>query len=133
MKKLFYAFFLIFVLSAMLQGCGSKNTSTSETSEINKSENRITEEKAYAGVNNYCHSAYDWSVAEDNPTIMYIEMGEESETEYQVVFRSYTGAFVYFYVDKSSGATRMIEYEPNLNVEKEMGSINLYDYLNEQG
>jgi Fic family protein len=29
---------------------------------------------------------------------MYVQMGEESDSAYQVVFRSYTGAFVNFYV-----------------------------------
>ena len=51
---------------------------------------------AYEGVNNYCHKEYDWSVAEDNPSIMYVEKGESSDTEYQIIFRSYTGSFVYF-------------------------------------
>ena len=58
----------------------------------------MTPEMAFEGVNNYCHQEYDWSIAEENPDIMTVAMGEESETEYQVVFRSYTGAFVHFYV-----------------------------------
>ena len=84
---------------------------------------------AYEGVNNYCHSAYDWSIAEDNPDIMTLEMGEETDSVYQVVFRSYTGALVYFYVDKASGSTRMVEYVPNLNIQNDAGTINLFDYL----
>jgi len=71
------------------------------------------------GVNNYCHSAYDWSAAKDNPSIMYVEMGEETDSTYQVVFRSYTGAFVNFYVDKANGTTRMEEYVPTLDVRTE--------------
>ncbi|MBR1401578.1 MAG: hypothetical protein IJ604_07025 [Prevotella sp.] len=90
---------------------------------------KITAEMAYEGVDNYCHKEYDWSVAEDNPDMMYIQMGEETETEYQVVFRSYTGAFVYFYVDKTSGTTTMVEKVPNLDVEEKSGTINLFDYL----
>ena len=84
---------------------------------------------AYEGVSNYCHSAYDWSVAKDNPSIMYVQMGEENDSTYQVIFRSYTGAFVNFYVDKVSGITRMEEYVPTLDVKSEAGTINLYDYL----
>lgn len=67
---------------------------------------------AYEGINNYCHSTYDWSVAKDNevnPDIMYLTMGEETDSTFEVVFRSYTGAFVYFYVNKTSGTTRMVE------------------------
>ena len=89
----------------------------------------VTEEMAYEGVSNYCHDTYNWSIAEENPSTMYIAMGEESETEYQVIFRSYTGAFVYFYVDKSDGTVRMTEYVPMLDIENEAGSISLYDYL----
>jgi hypothetical protein len=60
---------------------------------------------------------------------MYVEMGEETDSAYQVVFRSYTGAFVHFYVDKTSGTTRMVEKVPSLNVEEDAGTINLFDYL----
>ena len=87
---------------------------------------------AYEGVNNYCHSEYDWSIAKENPSIMYVTMGEETESEYKVVFRSYTGAFVYFYVDKASGKTRMVEYVPTLDVESDAGTIELSDYLKKE-
>ena len=89
----------------------------------------MTADMAYEGVSNYCHSAYDWSVAEDNSSIMGLEMGEESDTEYQVVFRSYTGALVYFHVDKASGSTRMVEYVPALDITEEAGTIDINDYL----
>lgn len=89
----------------------------------------LTAEKAYEGVSNYCHSAYDWSVAEDNPSIMNLEMGEETDSTYLVVFRSYTGALVRFYVDKSNGATRIVDYVPALNIEDEAGTIDLHEYL----
>ena len=95
----------------------------------NASKNMITEEMAYEGVSNYCHSAYDWTVAEDNPDIMTLEMGEETDSVYQVVFRSYTGALVYFNVDKASGSTRMMEYVPALDIRNDAGTINLFDYF----
>ena len=112
-----FAFVFIFAL-VLLSACKGKNEVVG-----------ITKEAAYEGVSNYCQSVYDWSIAEENPDIMYLKMGEETETEYQVVFRSYTGAFVYFYVDKSSGITRLVEYVPDLEIEEEAGVINLYDYL----
>ena len=111
-----------FVFFALLL-CSCQKSKTVESTD------RITAEMAFEGVNNYCHSTYDWSVAEENPSIMYVTMGEETETEYQVIFRSYTGAFVYFYVDKASGTTRMVESVPSLDVEEETGTINLSDYL----
>ena len=109
----------IFILMAMLFcSCGT---------QAPKSE--ITAEMALKGVSNYCHSAYDWSAAEENPSIMYVEMGEETDSVYQVVFRSYTGALVYFNVNKTSGTTRMVETVPSLNIEEDAGTIELFDYL----
>ena len=87
---------------------------------------------AYEGVSNYCYNAYDWSVAEENPSIMYVQMGEETDSAYQVVFRSYTGAFVNFYVDKASGTTKMEEYVPSLNIKEESGTIDIFDYLKQK-
>ena len=119
----YIAFIFIFV-ALSLCSCGSKGT--------NGSQSKITAEMAYEGVNNYCHREYDWSVAKDNPDIMNLTMGEETDSTYQVVFRSYTGAFVHFYVNKTNGATRMVERVPNLNVEEDAGTINLFDYLKKQ-
>ncbi len=89
----------------------------------------VTAAMAYEGVNNYCHSQYDWSAAEDNPSMMYVTMGDSTDSEYKVIFRSYTGAIVNFYVDKASGNTRMVESVPALDVDTVTGTINLLDYI----
>ena len=117
MKHITFAIATLLLICA----CGTK---------VLKSE--ITAEMAYEGVNNYCHSMYDWSVAKENPSIMYVEMGEESDSAYQVVFRSYTGAFVNFYVNKTSGETRMEEFVPALNVKSDAGTIDLFDYIEKE-
>lgn len=80
-------------------------------------------------MSNYCHSEFDWGAARENPSIMYVAMADSTEKEYEVVFRSYTGALIYFFVDKASGSTRMVESVPALNIESKAGSINLRDYL----
>lgn len=98
----------------------------------NASKSEITAEMAYQGVSNYCHSTYDWSITEDNPSVMSIEMGEETDSAYLVVFRSYTGAFVNFYVNKTSGTTRVEEYVPVLDIKSENGTIELFDYLEQE-
>ena len=113
--------FLIVSIVLFFCSCGTNTT-----------KGEITAEMAYEGVSNYCHSAYDWSMAEENPSMMYVEMGEETETEYQVVFRSYTGAFVYFYVEKTSGTTRMVEYVPALDIKEEVGAIDIFEYLEKE-
>ena len=114
----------IVLVTLLLCSCGSKGT--------NSSQSEITADMAFEGVNNYCHREYDRSVAKDNPDIMYVQMGEETDSVYQVIFRSYTGAFVHFYVNKTSGTTKMVEKVPTLNVEEETGTINLFDYLDKQ-
>ena len=119
MKHIAFSFILTILLFC---SCGSNSTTKSE----------ITAEMALEGVNNYCHSEYDWSMAKDNPDIMGVQMGEDSDSAYQVVFRSYTGAFVNFYVDKTSGTTRMEEYVPNLNIRNDVGTIELFDYLKKE-
>ena len=119
MKRITLSFLFVVLF---LCSCNNSKTSQMQSTDI-------TAEMAYEGVNNYCHSEYDWSMAKDNPSIMNVKMGEETESEYQVVFRSYTGALVYFYVDKASGSARMVEYVPTLNIESEAGTINLFDYL----
>jgi hypothetical protein len=121
-----FVFLVLFLCSCRNNQAGvtaSSDVQTEDTLRI------ITEEMAFEGINDYCHSAYDWSVAKDNPDIMYLTMGEETDSAYQVVFRSYTGAFVYFYVDKTTGTTKMVEKVPSLNVEEDVGTINLFDYL----
>ena len=114
----------IVLVTLLLCSCGSKGT--------NGSQSEITADMAFEGVNNYCHQEYDWSVAKDNPDIMNLTMGEETDSTYQVVFRSYTGALVHFYVNKTSGTTRMVEEVPNLNVEEDAGTFELLDYLEKQ-
>ena len=126
----YIAFTFVFI-SLFLCSCNGNKVNDTQSSDVQTEDTlrTITEDMAYEGVNNYCHSAYDWSVAKDNPDIMYLTMGEETDSAYQVVFRSYTGAFVHFYVDKASGTTRIVEKVPSLNVEEETGTIDLFEYL----
>ena len=111
------------VLIALFSGSCHRNKT-----DLNQS-SKVTAEMALEGVNNYCHAEYDWSQAEENPSMMYVAMGEETASEYKVVFRSYTGAFGNFSVDKASGKTRMVESVPALEVDSVVGTIDLFDYL----
>ena len=126
----YIAFSFLFV-SLFLCSClnNKANVTPSSDSRTEDTLRTITKEMAFEGVNNYCHKEYDCSVAKDNPDIMYVQMGEETDSAYQVVFRSYTGAFVYFYVNKTSGITRIVEKVPSLNVEEDAGTINLFRWF----
>ena len=120
-----FVFIALFVCSCRHNKADVLPSSDAQTEDTVRT---ITAKMAYEGINNYCHSTYDWSVAKDNPDIMYLQMGEETDSVYQVIFRSYTGAFVHFYVNKINGITRIVEKAPNLNVKEETGTINLFDY-----
>ena len=130
-KKFKYGIPAILIIQIILIGYSNFTPNVSPSSDVQMEDTlrTITAEMAFEGVNNYCHKEYDWSVAKDNPDIMYLTMGEETDSTYQVVFRSYTGAFVHFYVNKTSGTTKMVEKVPSLNVEEDAGTINLFDYL----
>ena len=126
---------LLFVFIALfLCSCRNNKAEVTPSSNVQTEDTlrTITTDMAYEGVNKYCHSVYDWSVAKDNPDIMFVQMGEETDSAYQVVFRSYTGAFVNFYVNKTSGTTRMEEYVPTLDIRNEAGSIDIFDYLEQK-
>ena len=138
MKHIAFSIILIVLLFSSCDSNGRSSESrqarldgqvVTDEGEANTTKSEITPEMAYEGVSNYCHSAYDWSIAKDNPSIMYVQMGEETDSAYQVVFRSYTGAFVNFYVDKATGTTRMEEYVPTFDVRNDAGTIELFDYL----
>ena len=129
-RQMKYIAFTFIFLALCLCSCHHRaGVSPSSDVQAEDTLRAITADMAYEGINNYCHSAYDWSMAKDNPDIMSLTMGEETDSAYQVVFRSYTGALVHFYVDKASGTTKIVEKVPSLNVEEEAGTIELYDYL----
>jgi hypothetical protein len=129
-----YIAFTFFFVALLLCSCNNNKVNDTQSTDVQTEDTlrTITEEMAYEGVNNYCHKEYDWSVAKDNPDIMFVQIGEETDSAYQVVFRSYTGAFVHFYVDKTSGTTRMEEYVPTLDVRNDAGTIELFDYLEQK-
>jgi hypothetical protein len=126
-----YIAFIFMSVAFFLCSCNNNKVNDTQSSDVQTEDTlrSITKEMAFEGVNNYCHKEYDWSVAKDNPDIMYVQMSEETDSAYQVVFRSYTGAFVHFYVNKTSGTTRIVEEVPSLSVEEETGTIELFDYL----
>ncbi len=137
MKKILFAT-AVLATALLMVGCDNINedikneTVLSGNSEVaivepSSSETQLTEEQAYEAIQNYCNETYGYT---PDSSSMYIEIGDGTESEYQMRFRSYTGAFVYFYIDKVTGDARMVEKVPDLDVEEESGTINVFDYLN---
>ena len=96
------------------------------------SERAVTADMAFSGVSHYCHQEYGWDASAGDSSAMSLSMGEETDSTYQVVFRSYTGAYVYFYVNKSGGVTRLEEYVPALDLTSPAGTIDLFDHLEQE-
>ena len=128
---LFAALFVCACHDNTQEGAQESNLQTEMQDSIGAdiSTSKITQDMAFNGVDNYCHKEYDWSIAEEHPDIMFVEMGQESEKDYQVIFRSYTGALVHFFVDKETGKTRVVELIPAMNIKEEKGTIDIHDYL----
>ena len=93
------------------QKSGSQ-TEVHDTVRTHTPKDTITADMAYYAVSKYCHDTYDWNVSKEHPGIMYLKKGEDTETEYLIIFRSYTAAHVYFYVNKKTGKTRIVEKAP---------------------
>ena len=129
MRKTFYIVSIILASMLLLFACSSKNSAVESANNNTNIKEKITKDIAFSGVNSYCHQNFDWSIAKDNPEIMSVEMGEETDTEYEIIFRSYTGSLTYFYVNKSDGKTRIVEYVPALDIKEEAGTINIFDYI----
>lgn len=135
MKKIFCLISIMLVSMLLLFACTISKNVTENINNIESTSNdanakeKITKEMAYNGIDDYCHQNFDWSITKDNPDMMYVEMGEETDTEYEVIFRSYTGSLTYFYVNKSDGNTRIVEYVPALDIKEEAGTISIFDYI----
>ena len=85
-----YTVFIFVSIILLLCSCRHKSdVAPSSDVQTEDTLRTITADMAYEGISNYCHKEYDWSVAKDNPDMMYVHMGEETDSAYQVVFRSY--------------------------------------------
>ena len=134
---------LAIIGTMILAGC-TTNTKTSEQKDqaeqptdepvqANDAQQVLDNDTAVAAIKNYCH--------ETNPDLQNIEdAGEypvywevESADEKQIVvlFRSYTGAQVRYYIDPASGDTYVTEFVPGITdaEEKTDESFNARDYL----
>lgn len=107
-----------------------------ETEEMTtKEKDVITEEKALEAIEKYCYA--------DNPDLRnIIDSGEyqvywtvetKETDEIVVLFRSYTGAIIHYYIDPDSGETYVTEFVPGITDDEQRTneSFNVRDYLDE--
>lgn len=113
---------LVFVLlmTMMICSCGKNN-------------DEILEDQAVEAIRNYCctiNPDLDSISAEEYP--VYWEIVSSDDSEIVVLFRSYTGAQVRYYIDRSTGMTTITEFVPGITDEEEPTgeSINVREYMN---
>ncbi len=95
-------------------------------------EKRLSDEQAVSAIRNYCHIS--------NPDLESVEKAGEhpvswtvlsrDEHEIVVLFQSYTGAQIRYYIDPVSGETYVTEYVPGITTGEERTEerLNAWDY-----
>ena len=93
----------------------------------------ITDKQALSAIRNYCHAnnpeLEDIEKAGDYP--VYWDVISDDENEIVVLYRSYTGAQIRYYIDPASGDTYVTEFVPGISSEEERTDegFNVKDYL----
>ncbi len=94
---------------------------------------QITEEQALGAIRNYC--------LENNPDLedmlgsedytIYFDVSTNEEGRIVVLYRSYTGAQVRYYIDPDSGETYVTEFVPGITEEEERTdeTLNVKDHM----
>ena len=95
----------------------------------------ISEEQAVTAVREYCYSVNTdlKSIEEAGEYPVYWEIESSDEKEIVVLFRSYTGALIRYYIDGATGDTSITEFMPGITDEEEPTgeSFNIWDYVTE--
>ena len=95
----------------------------------------ITDDQAIAAIRNYCHinnpDLADIEKAGEYP--VYWDIASSNDKEIVVLFRSYTGAQVRYYINPASGDTYVTEFVPGITEDEERTdeSFNVKDYISE--
>ena len=92
----------------------------------------LSDEQALTAIRNYCIAGnpdLESIAAEDYPT--YWELASSDANQIVVLFRSYTGALVRYYIDRATGDTYVTEFVPGITAEemRTEESLNVRDYL----
>ena len=95
-------------------------------------ERKLSDDQALSAVRNYCISSnpdLESIAAQEYP--VYWELASSDESEIVVLFRSYTGALVRYYIDRATGNTYVTDFVPGITPEevRRDESLNMWDYL----
>ena len=123
-KKRIKALVLVVVLAMAICSCGKNNDEGVVDS--------ISDEQAVLAIRNYCCTAnpdLESTAAEGYP--VYWDIDSSDENEVVVLFRSYTGAMIRYYIDRATGNTNVTEFVPGIMDEEEPTdeNFNVRDYI----
>ena len=92
----------------------------------------FTDEQALTAITNYLNDEYGLDEYTGDAPCYYDIDEERTDNDTAVVYwRSYTGAFMYFSIDRVSGETKVMEADPGSDTITETGEkFNAKDYLN---
>ena len=114
----------------------TENSETTETSEATISDDGksglLTEEEALTAIKKYCYSKMpDLKEMEESGEYTIYWETESTDTQIIVLFRSYTGAIVRYYIDPNSGDTYVTEFVQGVTDEEQPSdeTLNIWDYV----
>ena len=136
---------LLFLLILGIAGCGAQKDeddlfleSEEETTEAtaqdqtDEKQTSIDDVLALTAIKNYCYiNNPDLKSIEDSGKApVYWNISSSDDSEIVVMFRSYTGAQIRYYIDRATGDTYVTEFVPGITEaeEKTDESFNLKDY-----
>ena len=95
-------------------------------------ERQLSDEQALSAVKNYClaNDPELESLVNSGDYPVYWDIASSDEQEIVVLFRSYTGAQIRYYVDRATGETYVTEFVPGITPEEERTEeqLNAWDY-----
>ena len=124
---------IMFSLAACNRAPGNYGTTASATSVTSTAAQALlTNEQALNAITNYLYKEYGQDKPSgDAPSYWYIDETQTNDETVVVDWRSYTAAHVYFYIDRATGETYVMESEPGKNEKvKKEEKFNAKDYLN---
>ncbi|MCQ2535165.1 MAG: hypothetical protein MJ172_11470 [Clostridia bacterium] len=108
-------------------------TTSEETTESSIVEGLITEEEALYAVKSYCYLNNPdlEEIVNEGVYPVYWDIDSIDDSQIVVVYRSYTGALIRYYIDRVSGSTYVTNFVAGITEEEERTdeSLNIKDYL----
>ncbi len=128
---------LMMLITLVLSACGgeseSGNAQSGNAQSGSAADDRISDDQALEAIKAYCHESNpDLQRIEDEGEYpVYWEIESSSDEAIVVLFRSYTGCLVRYYIDPVSGDTYVTEFVEGITEEEQKTdeAFNVKDYI----